>query len=195
MTTRIIDIHSHHKSPSAIYNLKPGEQPFSGQPSSAGIHPWYIGKSSIDEVELLLQQQEIIAVGECGLDRNIDISLDRQEEIFRRHIILSEQYGKPLIIHCVRCHSELLRIHKQTHPRMPWIIHGFRGRPGAAAQLRRAGIYYSLGERYNPQVLLDTPLDQILPETDEACDIHAVIRGLGITERQAAENIRVLFDL
>lgn len=187
---RIIDIHSHHKSPSAIYNLKPGELPLPGQPSSVGVHPWYISETKIEDIISISTRPEVIAIGECGLDRNIAVPLNEQEEIFRFHISLSEELRKPLIIHCVRCFPELLKIHKEIMPSMSWIVHGYRNNIQIARQLLQAGIYYSLGEKFNEQVLQVTPQKNILPETDEYSDIYHIISRLDITEQQAADNIR-----
>ena len=49
---------------------------------------------------------------------------------------------------------------------MPWIIHGFRGKPQLAEALIRQGFYLSLGERYNPMSAAVIPIDRLLAESD-----------------------------
>lgn len=104
---------------------------------------------------------------EHGLDRRLPIPMEEQEEEFRQHIRESEQGDKPLVVHCVRCIEEVLRIRKEMHPRRPWIMHGFRGKPQQLQSLLAAGLYVSFGLRYNRESLLACPMDRLLLETDD----------------------------
>ncbi len=110
----------------------------------------------------------ITAIGECGLDRLRGADIKRQEQLFARHILLSEQLRKPMIIHCVRAFDRLLHMHREYRPRQLWIVHGFRGKPQLASQLIDNGIAISLGERFNPQTANIIPEDHLFFETDES---------------------------
>lgn len=91
-----------------------------------------------------------------------------QEEAFRWLIECSESHHLPLVIHCVKCTAELLRLKKEYQPVSPWIIHGFRGKPQQALEYIRHGFYLSYGERYAADALKQTPLDKLFLETDES---------------------------
>lgn len=106
--------------------------------------------------------------------------MDRQEELFRLHVALSLQHGKPLIIHNVRGTDRLVRIHKELKPAQPWIIHGFRGKPELARQLVREGFYLSVGERFNRDSLAQIPPERLLVESDEsAMGIEEIAQRVG----------------
>lgn len=138
---------------------------------SVGIHPWDVNlfrSNWLDNLNILLKFEQIIAIGECGLDKNSSASLESQMEIFKHQIKLSEENKKPLIIHCVGHFNELILLHKEMRPKQAWIIHGFRGKPALAQQLIKAGMYLSFGEKFNPESLRVIPKDKILVETDES---------------------------
>jgi TatD DNase family protein len=62
---------------------------------------------------------------------------------------------------------------------MPWIIHGFRGKPQLARQLINQGFYISLGELFNPQTATIIPTNRLLFETDESTlDIDTIIERI-----------------
>ena len=98
---------------------------------SCGIHPWYSEDSDAQMKYLteIAADSRIIAIGETGLDKIKGPSLSVQTPVFKRHIELSEQLKKPLIIHAVKAWEQLFHIRKETNPTQPWIIHGFRGNP------------------------------------------------------------------
>lgn len=148
---------------------------------SIGIHPWFIERQPLEQswqaLQTLCIDPQVIAIGECGLDRCINTPLPAQSEVFSRQIELSERLGKPLIIHCVRAFDELLGLRKAFKPTQPWIIHGFSGKPALAQQLIKSGCYLSFGKALlkpdSPacQTLPTIPLDRLFLETDAAEDI------------------------
>lgn len=167
--TPIADIHTHRPGPAAILNIEPG-QPIPAQPYSAGIHPWHLHTATPARWELLdsiVRSSQCLAIGETGFDPNAVAPMPQQTEAFRRHVQLSEDTGKPLIIHCVRSLDPLLRMRRMLRPSAPWIWHGFRGSAQMAAQLRRHGIYYSFGPRFNAAAVAATPVEELLIETDD----------------------------
>ena len=97
--------------------------------------------------------------------------------------------GKPLVIHCVKAFNELIELKKKYRPQMPWVVHGFRNNLHIACRLMQENIYFSLGERYQPDVLRHVPLECLLAETDESTqDIRMVIGRMAETK-----NVEVSF--
>ena len=107
-------------------------------------------------------------MGECGLDKLRGASMDLQREVFRKCVELSEQRALPLIVHAVKCTDELIRMKKEINPRMPWILHGFRGRKELAMQYIDKGFYLSFGEKFDEESLRHTPVDRLFFETDDS---------------------------
>ncbi len=102
---------------------------------------------------------------------------------------MSESVGKPLVIHCVKAFNELIELKKKYRPQMPWVVHGFRNNLHIACRLMQENIYFSLGERYQPDVLRHVPLECLLAETDESTqDIRMVIGRMAETK-----NVEVSF--
>ena len=167
---RFADIHTHDTRAGAdsIINIEPDSPIPSGGSYSTGIHPWRAAEADRlwPLVEDAAGRPEIVAIGECGLDRLRGPGMDIQEEVFVRHARLAERTGKPLIIHCVRAWAEILRLHSRLRPAVPWIIHGFRGRPALASQLLQAGFHLSLGPKASPELLALVPPDRLHRETD-----------------------------
>ncbi|MEB0160917.1 TatD family hydrolase, partial [Pseudomonas sp. AH2 (2023)] len=64
---------------------------------SAGIHPQ--DSLRIIDFASLLPEPGCLAVGECGLDKIIDLPLPDQLHAFEAQINLSEQYELPLVLH------------------------------------------------------------------------------------------------
>ena len=73
-------------------------------------------------------------------------SFERQIELFERQIELSEALKKPMILHDVRSHNEIIALRKKHKAQQPWILHGFSGTDQDAQQLIGQEIYLSVGE-------------------------------------------------
>ena len=172
-----IDIHTHTPTSSkenhlSIYNLQPLSPDIEQYQGlfSAGIHPWYIPenpKQAIEQLKVLAQEKNIVAIGECGLDKLCQTPFELQKKIFKVQIAISEEYKKPLIIHCVKSYNEIVELKKETKPTQTWIIHGFRGKPEVGTILTKAGIVLSIGERFNPKSIKTIAIENLLIESDE----------------------------
>ena len=122
---------------------------------SVGLHPWDISKVDVEhalaKVESLMDREGVIMVGECGLDHCHGVSMAVQQQVFERHVLLSEQYAKPLVIHCVRAFDELLALKKRHKPQQTWVVHGFANNISIARRLVSEGILLSFGQNlFNP---------------------------------------------
>lgn len=144
---------------------------------SLGLHPWFIQNSSWENFVDLAKLPNVVAIGECGLDRNIDLPLETQISIFKKHIELAESLQKPLVIHCVRAFSELIALKKNTRPSIPWIIHGFHKKEEIFQQLLKHDFYLSFGAAIlNDRApilnaIATIPNGRFLLETDDRNDI------------------------
>lgn len=145
---------------------------------SLGIHPWYIADIAIDEQLEILKKwathSSVQFIGEIGLDRLKGASLPMQEKVFIQQIRIAEELKKPIIIHCVRCFSELVSINKIIRPKVPLIVHGYNANATIAKTLIERGFYLSFGvallqEQSNAQKIFSTiPIDKIFLETDDS---------------------------
>jgi len=142
---------------------------------SIGIHPWYIDENrlatDLATIETKLQLPECLAVGECGLDKRIDIPMALQIAVFEQQIALAEQYQKPLVLHLVAAFDELIEIKKRLNISVPVIIHGFSKNEQMAKQLLDYGFYLSFGKYLlrNPElqyVFQSVSNDRFFLETD-----------------------------
>lgn len=138
---------------------------------SVGVHPCYLENLQEDwfeKLSVLGADPRIVMIGECGFDRNSDSSTELQTEIFEKHLLLSENLSKPMIIHCVGRFNELIALRKIHQPTQKWIIHGFRGKPSLAEQLLCAGCDISFGARWNAESVKRVPAERLYVETDES---------------------------
>lgn len=151
---------------------------------SIGIHPWYIVEDRIDIdlqiIESKLKNESCIAIGECGLDKRIEIPMAIQQMAFEEQLTLAEKYQKPVIIHCVGAFQEIIAIKKKLNISVPMVIHGFSKNIEMANQLVKNGFYLSFGKslfQVNDMKLVFNSIlyDRIFLETDTIDkDIKAV---------------------
>ena len=163
-----------------------------------GIHPW-----KADETFVVPDLSAKLAIGECGLDGLRGPSMEVQESVFLDQIRLSEELGKPLIIHCVKAFDRLLQLRKELNPKQSWMFHGFRGKPQQLRSLLDAGFFVSFGFQHNEESLRICPIDRLLLETDDD-EFHPIDeiynnvarkRELEVTSlvKQMTENYRAFF--
>lgn len=151
---------------------------YSGKWISAGVHPWYIDELNYSQQFSTLAEyagkESVKMIGECGLDRLRGPSLDLQQRVFEDQIHLAEKFKKPVLIHCVKCFSELLMIKKKLKPTVPLIVHGFNNKTEVANELIRHDFYLSFGFAVlsggsNAQKALSLmPESRIFLETDDS---------------------------
>ena len=178
---QFIDFHTHqiHSDPeiTSIYNvpLKEINTDYSRQKISVGIHPWEINdiNNQFNTIKPKLSQSNILAIGECGLDKIKGPDLSIQINVFKEHISLSEQHKKPLIIHCVKAYSEIIKLRKDLAPKQPWIFHGFNSSVETMNQAFKTGFYFSFGPSlaHHPktqQSFIHAPLKRVFLETDDS---------------------------
>ena len=149
---------------------------FSSKNISIGLHPWKIEVENwvnqLEKVEQFAQNQNVVAIGECGLDRMIEIPMEVQKIVFEAQVKLAEKTQIPVIIHCVRAFDELLAWKKKSKVAVPLVVHGFNNNIETAQQLIKHGFYLSFGAALlNPnsnaeKIITQIPIEKIFLETD-----------------------------
>jgi TatD DNase family protein len=198
-----IDIHTHDARPvKGVFSIDVlmahedrAPQNIPGIVFTYGIHPWFLNEHNHDLLIASVVKQSsdplIIAIGEAGFDKIKGPSADLQRKTFEEQVVIAEDNRKPVVIHCVRAWDELLREHKKLNPAMPWLVHGFRGKPDLAMQLISKNMYISFWFDFilkpeSSQLVRSLPKERIFLETDGAdvniADIYnKVSADLGIT--------------
>ncbi len=174
-----IDIHTHKQADgeaTIITNLyEDFESAASLSLCTLGIHPWYADRISFDALSKHAKQSNVIAIGECGLDKlatTTDWAL--QQTLFRQQILLANTLQKPLIIHCVRAYDEVLKTLEEENAQVPVIFHGFNKNIQLAERIWKKGYYTSFGMAlFHEQsavatVLENCPEERFFLETDNA---------------------------
>ncbi len=133
-------------------------------------------KFDYDYYKKLAEHPKVVAIGECGLDyyRLGEETKKKQKAVFLEHIRLAREVAKPLMIHCRKAFSDLIRIlehHKSDLPDPRGIIHFFSGSIDDARKLHDLGFSFSFGGvitfvREYDDVVKYIPLERILLETD-----------------------------
>ena len=214
---KFINLHTHKVSNTAdvleIINQYPTEFDSNAVHYSIGIHPWKIIEDQVDhELEIIeqkLQFSNCLAVGECGLDKRIEASIDLQTDVFIKQIHLAIKYNKPIIIHCVGAFQELIAVKNQFKISVPMIIHGFSKNEIVAKQLIDNGFYLSFG-KYLPDnsnlksVFQSVPNDKFFLETDSSnhaiesiYNVAAQFKSLDLLtlQNQVKSNFNLIFNL
>ena len=184
MNPPFVDIHTHTAKNSVdliqVVNLDQNQQGPEQGYYSYGIHPWVLddadfqAKKALQALEEKLKLPQVLALGEAGLDKMHKASFKQQIELFERQIEFSEALQKPMILHDVRSHNEIIALRKKHKAQQPWIVHGFSGTEQDIKQLIGQGIYLSVGESllhperkiYKSFKFID--LDYLFLETDMA---------------------------
>lgn len=181
-----------------VVNQYPWEFDASIPSYSIGIHPWYIDENRLETdlkiIKQKLQLDKCLALGECGLDKRIEIPLDLQISVFKQQLEIVKQTNKPIVLHCVAAYDEVIAIKKEMKIVNPMIIHGFSKNEQVAQSLLKNGFYLSFGKYLlrNPdleKVFTFAPENQILLETDtieesiyQVYEKAAAIKGISVEE-------------
>ena len=142
---------------------------------SAGIHPHdseNVDKDYIHQIELMMDSDKMIAVGEIGLDyfRNIS-SKKSQIKVFNELLELADTIKKPIIFHNRDADDDIIDI-LSAYPNVIGVSHCFSSTLSTAKKLLDMGYYISFSGNLTfknsnlPSVAKYLPLDRLLVETD-----------------------------
>jgi len=168
--------------------------------AAVGVHPVHLRKGNFtyqDEGELLTEEittigedvnfekyrelgknQEVVAIGEVGLDYhhfeegdNEEELKNKQKEILLGFIALANELEKPLIIHCWDAYDDLFEILKDNPVKKTGVIHSFVGGYKTANKFIELGYLIGLngiityGESYD-RLMREIDIKNIVIETD-----------------------------
>lgn len=198
------DVHTHQSADSEelirVRNLHNDfEQVLNGR-VSMGLHPWYLHAETLHtDLQSLSEhasRSEVLAIGECGLDKLTATPWALQVDAFEPQIRIAEELGKPLIIHCVKAFQETL--HCLRDVKVPVIFHGVNNKLSILEPVIRAGHYLSFGkvllhmDGNMHRTFISTPIEKLLLETDDTGAEIRVIYKLAAHIRRIPEKDLVL---
>ena len=161
-----------------------------------GFHPQdvfpedYKEQWAVIEAAIRAHRDEIVAIGEIGLDYHYDTTYkEGQQEIFQRQLDLAQELDLPIMIHNRDATEDTLRILKNaqfpishfpfpishlqmTNTPLRGVVHCFNGSKETAKQILDMGLYLGIGGvlTFKNCKLFETlevvPLDRIVLETD-----------------------------
>ena len=145
--------------------------------ASVGIHPNETEgyDPTVEELIAAASSDEIVAIGETGLDYfRSEGDLEWQRERFRRHITAAKEVKKPLIIHMREASADTLRIlREEGAAEAGGVMHCFAEDWEIAQQALDIGFYISLSGIVTfknalalKEVARQVPLERLLVETD-----------------------------
>jgi TatD DNase family protein len=141
-----------------------------------GIHPEACAEWSEEtaaEIGELAARDEVVAIGEIGLDYHWDSSpRELQQQVFTQQIALASGRNLPIVIHCRDAYSDVmdtLTVQNYTHA----VLHCFTGTAEEARRAVDLGCYLGVGGiatfKKSDELraaLREIPLDRLLLETD-----------------------------
>ncbi|MBS9781250.1 MAG: TatD family hydrolase [Gammaproteobacteria bacterium] len=144
---------------------------------SAGIHPCYMEDQDFTALKQQATDKQVIAIGESGLDYFYctDEQVKKtQRESFAKHIHLSAELNKPLIVHTRDAREDTIAVMQSEHAeRGTGVMHCFTETLEMAKSALDLGFYISFSGIItfkNAQEIRDVckyvPMDRILIETD-----------------------------
>lgn len=193
-----------------------------------GVHPQAAGSYSHrlrEELSGLLAHPRAVAIGEVGLDRQVEVDMSRQEELFVEMIHLAKEHGKPLLIHARKSTERILELlEREGGADVGGIFHAFSGSLETARRIAGLGFMLGIGgvvtwptAKRLPEVVRNIPSAALVVETDapfmtpvpyqgepnrpvllsEIIKKVAEIREVGANEvnKMTAENANRLFKL
>ena len=137
-----------------------------------GIHPEHVNEmNNIKELEYLIKNNDIIAIGEIGLDYYYTKeNKEDQKKLLNKQLDLAEKYKLPVIIHSRESIGDIYEVLRQR--RLKGVIHCFNGSYEMAQNFIKLGYKLGIGgvltfknsKLY--EIIEKISLDDILLETD-----------------------------
>lgn len=147
--------------------------------STAGVHPHHANQWSSETLSTLRRlstKTQVVAIGECGLDFNRNLSDQPQQEyVFEQQLALAAELQFPLFLHCREAHQRFMAILRPWLAKIPGaVIHCFTGTAEELAECLDAGLMIGItgwvcDERRGlalRTLLPQIPGDRLLFETD-----------------------------
>ena len=156
---------------------------------SYGIHPESINNDTIlshKEIEKIIENPKLIALGETGLDFYHSIKYKKKQiEVFEAHIEASKIYDLPVIIHQRNSEEEIIKVlNKFKNDNLKIVFHCFTGSKKLLDFCIENNYYISLSgivtfknANLLREIIVNASLDHLLIETDSPFLAPAPMRG------------------
>ena len=147
--------------------------------ATAGVHPHHastLDDAALETLDALARANEVVAVGECGLDffRNFS-PREAQEHAFVAQLELAAAVGKPVFLHQRDAHEQFLALLRPRRAALAGgVAHCFTGGPEELSAYLDLDLYVGItgwlcdpgrGESLR-RAVPEIPLDRLLIETD-----------------------------
>lgn len=141
--------------------------------AAVGIHPLHISNEEIEELTSLLTNDQVVALGEIGLDTLKD-NLTEQQDYLIQQIDLANNYHLPVIIHANNSNYQILEVFDNIiRPKYGCVFHCFQPDLEILHKLIKREYYISFAGRVtyknakkSLEVAKIVPNDLFLVETD-----------------------------
>ncbi len=145
--------------------------------AAVGVHPHdakMLTKKGTSQLRQLATSNQVIAIGEIGLDYYRDRSpRDQQQSAFRQQLDLATTLDLPIIIHNRDSTNDLLKILDDLDSTHRGVVHSFLGDKDLAGEFLERGFYLGIGgpitfDRNSSlrNAVAAVPLERLLIETD-----------------------------
>ncbi len=143
-----------------------------------GVHPHQAAAAAdkdLDWLEHLLELDEVLGVGEIGLDYHYDFSpRPLQAQVFGRQLALAKKHGALVVVHNREADSDCLDLLRRgLLAGHPVLLHCFSGDVALMEEVLDRGYHIGLGgvvtfknARETHEVARQVPLDRLVLETD-----------------------------
>jgi TatD DNase family protein len=182
---------------------------------SVGAHPHYASEHldlTAQELSTLADDEDVIGIGECGLDFHYEFSpRDSQQRVFAAHIEAAQETGLPLIIHTRDADEVMRSMLAAAMARRPFspLLHCYTGGLPLAEAVMEMGGYISFSgiitfknadavravaaRMPHSRILIETDCPYLapVPHRGRRCDpahvVHVADRLSKILDRQRGE--------
>jgi TatD DNase family protein len=143
-----------------------------------GLHPCSVDQNwekELEEINTLLRQERIVAIGEIGIDLYWDKTyVAQQKEAFTRQISWAKEMNLPIVIHARDSFSEIYSVLDQVNDeRLKGVFHCFTGSAEDVSKIQSyGGFKFGIGGVLTfkksglDEVVKNIPIEEILLETD-----------------------------
>jgi len=182
--------------------------------ATIGTHPIHLHSTHVDEEESsfksreedfdeeyyteLVKSQKVIGIGECGLDlfhvpkdKSVKEVLQKQTEVFLKHVEFAHKHNLPLVIHCRDAHDQMIDVLKSLNREIRGTVHCYTSDYEHAKQYLDLGLYLGFTgvitfppKKLDPRPQIDLlevvekiPSDKMVVETDSPYLAAQAYRG------------------
>ncbi|MBM4401312.1 MAG: TatD family deoxyribonuclease, partial [Crenarchaeota archaeon] len=151
-----------------------------------GVHPWNISQNGVESTLDFIESKvdEAVGIGEVGLDywyKEVRKDLEKkrlQREVFEILLKTAKRHNKPVIIHSRGAWKECVDMAVEAEVEKA-VFHWFTGPIEVLRRLLEQGYFVSATpaaeySREHRNVIENTPLENLLLETDSPVNYHGV---------------------